>query len=66
MRISRKDKMMRKTDRLLRRKYRDIPHSGVVNDPTNKAKVYVVSSSFLLVTDLLHFTLFHVMKYFRL
>ena len=60
------DKMMRKTDRLLRRKYRDIPHNGVINDPTNKAKVYVVSSSFLLVTGFLYFPLFHVMKYFKL
>ena len=30
-----------------------------------KAKGYAVSSSFLLVTGFLYFTLFHVMKYFR-
>ena len=60
------DKRMRKTDKLLRRKYQDIPQGGVVNDPTNKAKVYEVSSSFLLVTGLQYFALFYVTKCFRL
>ena len=59
--------MIRKSRQMIKQKYRDIPYSRRVYNLINKAKVFVVSSSCLMITYwLLYFTLFHIRKYFKL
>ena len=59
--------MIRKSRQMIKQKYRDIIYSRRVYNLINKAKVFVVSSSCLMITYwLLYFTLFHIRKYFKL